>query len=111
MPAWYGLGTALKKIHGESGIEVLRKMYNDWPFFHMMIDNIGQAIAKADLAIAKDYALRKRSEASCKYNKKIEEEYILTENLMLEIIESDRLLEDNKNLHCRYIEENLIWTH
>ena len=34
LPAWYGLGTALKKIHSESGIEVLRKMYNDWPFFH-----------------------------------------------------------------------------
>ena len=31
-------------------------MYREWPFFHMMIDNIGQAIAKADLAISKDYA-------------------------------------------------------
>ena len=99
LPAWYGLGTALKKIHSESGIEVLRKMYNDWPFFHMMIDNIGQAIAKADLAIAKDYALlAKDQKQAVNIIKKIEEEYILTENLMLEIIESDRLLEDNKKL-------------
>ena len=99
LPAWYGLGTALKKIHSEGGIEVLRKMYNDWPFFHMMIDNIGQAIAKADLAIAKDYALlAKDQKQAVNIIKKIEEEYILTENLMLEIIESDRLLEDNKKL-------------
>ena len=56
LPAWYGLGSALDKIYKENGIEVLQTMYRDWPFFHMMIDNIGQAIAKADLSIAKDYS-------------------------------------------------------
>ena len=99
LPAWYGLGTALKKTYEENGIDILRKMYNEWPFFHMMIDNIGQAIAKADLAIAKDYALlAKDQKKASNIIKKIEDEYRLTEDLMLKIIESERLLEDNKKL-------------
>ena len=99
LPAWYGLGSAMNKIYKENGIEVLQKMYNEWPFFRMMIDNIGQAIAKADLAIAKDYAtLAKDQKASNNIIKKIEDEYNLTEQLMLQITKSKRLLEDNKKL-------------
>ena len=99
LPAWYGLGSAMNKIYKENGIEVLQKMYKEWPFFHMMVDNIGQAIAKADLAIAKDYAtLANDQKTATTIIKKIEDEYNLTENLMLQIIESDRLLEDNKKL-------------
>jgi phosphoenolpyruvate carboxylase len=65
----------------------------------MMIDNIGQAIEKADLAIAKDYAtLAKDKETANQIIKKIEKEYNLTEDLMLQIIESERLLADNKKL-------------
>ena len=99
LPAWYGLGSALDKIYKENGIEVLQMMYKDWPFFHMMIDNIGQAIAKADLSIAKDYSTLANDQKTAKeIIKKIETEYNLTENLMLQIIESDRLLADNKKL-------------
>jgi phosphoenolpyruvate carboxylase len=99
LPAWYGLGSALDKIYKENGIEVLQTMYRDWPFFHMMIDNIGQAIAKADLSIAKDYStLAKDQKTSEQIIKKIQEEYDLTENLMLQIIDSERLLADNKKL-------------
>ena len=73
-------------------------MYRDWPFFHMMIDNIGQAIAKADLSIAKDSTLAKDQKTAEQIIKKIQEEYGLTENLMLQIIDSERLLADNKKL-------------
>ena len=99
LPAWYGLGTAMKKIHDESGIEILQNMYKNWPFFHMLIDNIGMAIAKADLSIAKNYAsLANDQKSADKIIKKIENEYKLTEDLMLEIIDSKRLLSDNKKL-------------
>ncbi|MDC3386363.1 phosphoenolpyruvate carboxylase [Gammaproteobacteria bacterium] len=99
LPAWYGLGSALNKIYDEHGIEILQEMYKEWPFFHMMIDNIGQAIAKADLAISKDYAtLANDQDTARKIFKKIEEEYKLTESLMLQIIDTHRLLADNKKL-------------
>ena len=99
LPAWYGLGSALNKIYEKHGIEILQEMYKEWPFFHMMIDNIGQAIAKADLAISKDYAtLANDQETAGKIFKKIEEEYKLTESLMLQIIDTHRLLADNKKL-------------
>ncbi len=99
LPAWYGLGSALNAIYKEQGIEILRSMYKEWPFFHMMIDNIGQAVAKADLSIAKDYAslATDKKKATIIYNK-IKKEYILTEDLMLKILESDKLLTDNKKL-------------
>ena len=99
LPAWYGLGTALNKIYDEKGIEILQEMYREWPFFHMMIDNIGQAIAKADLAISKDYAsLANDQDTAGKIYTKIEEEYKLTESLMLQVIDTHRLLADNKKL-------------
>ena len=99
LPAWYGLGSALNKIYDENGIEILQEMYKEWPFFHMMIDNIGQAIAKADLSISKDYAsLANDQETAGKIFKKIEDEYKLTESLMLQIIDTHRLLADNKKL-------------
>jgi len=65
----------------------------------MLIDNIGMAIAKADLSIAKNYAsLANDQKSADKIIKKIENEYKLTEDLMLEIIDSKRLLSDNKKL-------------
>ena len=33
LPAWYGLGTALAAAREEHGLELLREMERDWPFF------------------------------------------------------------------------------
>ncbi len=58
LPAWYGLGTALGAVIAErpQGLTTLRRMYETWPFFHVLISNIQMALAKADMDIAREYA-------------------------------------------------------
>ncbi|MDX6705000.1 MAG: phosphoenolpyruvate carboxylase [Solirubrobacteraceae bacterium] len=56
LPAWYGLGTALRAAREEHGVELLREMERDWPFFAALISNAEMAFVKVDLDIARRYA-------------------------------------------------------
>jgi phosphoenolpyruvate carboxylase len=56
LPAWLGLGTALAAARERHGIEVLREMAAQWPFFDALLSNAEMGCAKADLAIARRYA-------------------------------------------------------
>lgn len=53
IPAWYGTGTALEQ---STDLDLLRRMYADWPFFRTVIDNMGMVLAKSDIGIARRYA-------------------------------------------------------
>jgi phosphoenolpyruvate carboxylase len=56
LPAWFGLGTALASAREEYGVELLREMERDWPYFAALISNAEMACVKADLDIARRYA-------------------------------------------------------
>ena len=57
LPAWYGLGTrAARRPSSEHGLELLREMREEWPFFAALLANAEMACAKADLAIGRRYA-------------------------------------------------------
>ncbi|MBX3417790.1 MAG: phosphoenolpyruvate carboxylase [Pirellulaceae bacterium] len=58
LPAWFGVGAALDGFAADhpDGLERLRAMYDEWPFFHGMIENAALALAKSDLGIARCYA-------------------------------------------------------
>lgn len=56
LPAWYGLGTALVAARETYGLERLREMDADWPFFAALLSNAEMALSKADLDIARRYA-------------------------------------------------------
>ena len=56
LPAWYGLGTALEHAREQHGVELLRDMERDWPFFAALLSNAEMACVKADLDIAGRYA-------------------------------------------------------
>ncbi len=56
LPAWFGLGTALEHARERHGVELLREMERDWPYFAALISNAGMACVKADLEIARRYA-------------------------------------------------------
>lgn len=55
-PGWFGLGTALSTLSGES-LELLRAEYARSAWFSTVIDNAGQELARARLAITKRYAM------------------------------------------------------
>ncbi len=61
IPSWYGVGHAfehycsLDDCEGE-GLTQLQAMFQDWPFFHALIQNVELDLAKADMGIAEQYA-------------------------------------------------------
>ena len=106
LPAWYGLGSALNKLMNEKNknLNDLKSMYSEWPFFKVLIENIQMALAKADLDIARDYGeLVENRESAKNIINDIEEEYKLTVTMLLEILESDELLSENKKLSLSLI--------
>jgi phosphoenolpyruvate carboxylase len=94
LPAWYGLGTALEAAASAHGLELLREMERDWPFFAALMSNAEMACAKADLSIARRYAALCEAEAVreriwCA----IEEEYARTVQWLVAVGGRRRLLD------------------
>ncbi|MCC6178625.1 MAG: phosphoenolpyruvate carboxylase [Chloroflexi bacterium] len=58
LPGWYGLGTALQEAaeDGRGGLDRLRTMYREWPFFQSLLDNAQISLGTASLAITRRYA-------------------------------------------------------
>ncbi len=59
LPGWFGFGSAVDSLvarRGEAGIELLREMYEGWPFFNTLLSNLDMVLAKSDLHIASRYA-------------------------------------------------------
>jgi phosphoenolpyruvate carboxylase len=55
LPAWLGLGTALRCARERHGLDLLRQMAAEWPFFTSVLSNAEMGCAKADLGIARRY--------------------------------------------------------
>jgi phosphoenolpyruvate carboxylase len=90
LPGWYGLGAGLQVLADEpGGLDRLRGMYAEWPFFTSLVDNAEMSLAKADPLIAGLYLeLGGRPELT----KAIREEFRRARALVLEVTGSDRLL-------------------
>ena len=59
LPGWYGFGSAVEAFRaerGEAGMELLREMAQQWPFFRALLSNLDMVLAKSDIAIASRYA-------------------------------------------------------
>ena len=57
LPGWYGLGTGLAATRDRpGGMDLLREMAAEWPFFRTVIENAELSLAKADMKIAALYS-------------------------------------------------------
>ncbi|TVP87101.1 MAG: phosphoenolpyruvate carboxylase [Thioalkalivibrio sp.] len=58
LPAWYGIGSALEGWRGDDPdrLDLLRRMYAEWPFFRSLLSNSEMALTKADMRTAAEYA-------------------------------------------------------
>jgi phosphoenolpyruvate carboxylase len=57
LPGWYGVGSGLEALQGGAvALPRLREMYENWPFFRLLIDNAEVSLSKADMDIAGVYA-------------------------------------------------------
>ncbi|AZN38389.1 phosphoenolpyruvate carboxylase [Paenibacillus albus] len=97
LPAWYAAGTALQEyVSGDANrMETLRVMYAKFPFFTTLIDTLQNALAKADLQIAKEYAgMIADQEIRDRIFTQIESEYKMTSSLILEITGQAEILDN-----------------
>jgi phosphoenolpyruvate carboxylase len=94
LPAWLGLGSALADARERHGVELLREMTADWPFFATLLSNAEMALAKADLRIARRYvALWDNGEARERIWGLLEAELKLAESELLQVRGNQRLLD------------------
>lgn len=98
LPAWYGFGTAFERYlgaHGEA-LEECRRMYRQWPFFQVLVDNLQMALAKADMLIAEQYsALVSNRDVASRVFREIQEEYARTTETVLKITGQTKILSNS----------------
>ncbi|MGA8332759.1 MAG: phosphoenolpyruvate carboxylase, partial [Mycobacterium sp.] len=101
LPGWYGTGSAVESwvAEDEDRVELLRDLYQKWPFFQTVLSNMAQVLAKSDLGLAAQYAelvddesLRRR------VFDKITAEHQRSINAHKLITGQDNLLADNPSL-------------
>lgn len=105
LPGWYGLGSAIARYVERipNGVDQLRLMYRGWYFFHAMMDNAQQALAKADMAIASCYAdLVADRELRDRVFNQIRDEYDRTREMLL-LVNRQKVLLGNEPVLQRAI--------
>jgi phosphoenolpyruvate carboxylase len=56
LPAWYGFGRGIEQALDQYGAEAVSQMFADWPFGRVLLADIEQSLAKADIDIARRYS-------------------------------------------------------
>jgi phosphoenolpyruvate carboxylase len=95
LPAWFGCGSGLAPILDTAeGLDTVRKLYRDWPFFRSIVENLEMTLAKSSLEIARAYLdLVPDSADPDGHFARIADEHALTTDVVLRIVEADHLLD------------------
>jgi phosphoenolpyruvate carboxylase len=118
LPGWYGLGAALEHFveHGtphspptpHERMTMLHTMWQEWPFFQVLIDNAQMMLAKADMHLARHYAsLVDDGALAEEIHGQIATEYERTCRLICAIAEMDELLGNQRALQQSIQRRNL----
>jgi phosphoenolpyruvate carboxylase len=93
LPGWLGVGTALEALGSSpEGLELLRRMSRQWPFFDDMLAKIEMVCAKADLQIAREYVAQLG--ADVELLQELEAEFQRTVEWVLRVRGTGELLSD-----------------
>jgi len=95
LPAWFGCGSGLAPIvERREGLEQLRRLYHEWPFFRSIVENLEMTLAKSSLEIARSYLDLVPEDADPDgHFARIADEHARTTDVVLRIVEADRLLD------------------
>lgn len=99
LPGWYGFGSAIQAYladHPDDGMDTLKAMYKDWPFFQTLLSNMDMVLAKSNIAIASRYAeLVTDADLRHRVFNRIRTEWQASVDALLTITGQDVLLESN----------------
>jgi phosphoenolpyruvate carboxylase len=98
LPGWFGLGTGLEAAAASAGgLTALRRLFREWPFFAVVLENASLSLAKADRGLATRYLQRAgRPDVT----EVILGEWDRTETMILRVTGEDRLLADRPSLRA-----------
>ncbi len=124
LPAWYPIGATFKRFIAcdpEAHSSLLKEMYQKWPFFENLLDNIQMTMAKADMNIAHlyshlvpDEAIRDRIFDTMKREFELSREMILLITGQKNLLDNDPWLQRSIRLRnpfmdpINYIQVNLL---
>jgi phosphoenolpyruvate carboxylase len=92
LPGWYGLGAGLEAV---GDLALLRRAYQSWPLFTVMLENAEMSLAKTDRRIAGRYLeLGDRPDLT----ERVLDEHARTTAQVLAVTGHGRLLEDRRVL-------------
>ncbi len=94
---WYGFGTAIKQAieKKELSLKQLQQMYEQWPFFRTLLQNIEMVLFKTDMDIAQEYVSLSGEEGAREIFALIREEYERSVRSLLDITGEKSLLDTN----------------
>ena len=101
LPAWYGFGSAVETLceGNPDTLAALREHAQSNPFFQAMLSNMEQVMAKTDITLAENYAGLSESPDKAKVIfGMIKEEYQRSRKALLDLLQTDELLRDNRSL-------------
>jgi phosphoenolpyruvate carboxylase len=102
LPGWYGFGSGVQAFlddEREHRLNVLRRMYRDWPFFRVLLSNMDMVLAKADPSLAERYAeLATDRGRAANIFKTLDTEWKRTVEAVDEIVGTRQRLADNPAL-------------
>ncbi|KAK6157557.1 hypothetical protein DH2020_011805 [Rehmannia glutinosa] len=103
LPVWLGFGAAMKHVIEKDirNLQMLRDMYNGWPFFRVTIDLIEMVLAKGDPGIAALYDKLLVAKDLWPFGEQLRANYQATTNLILQVAGHKELLEGDPYLRQR----------
>ncbi|KAL8506406.1 hypothetical protein ACS0TY_017328 [Phlomoides rotata] len=87
LPVWLGYGAATKHVIEKDirNLQMLKDMYNGWPFFRVTIDLVEMVLAKGDPQIAALYDKILVSEDLWPFAEQLRSKYEATQSLILQV--------------------------
>lgn len=87
LPVWLGFGAAFNRVIQKDGknLNMLKEMYNQWPFFRVTIDLVEMVFAKGDPGIAALYDRLLVSEELQPFGEQLRVNYLETRRRLLQV--------------------------
>ncbi|KAJ8567998.1 hypothetical protein K7X08_020720 [Anisodus acutangulus] len=103
LPVWLGFGAAFKHVIEKDirNLQMLKDMYNGWPFFRVTLDLIEMVFAKGDPGIAALYDKLLVSEDLWPLGERLRSKYEETKSFLLQVAGHKDLLEGDPYLRQR----------
>ena len=108
LPGWFAAGTGLSTfaMKDKRHLDLMRLLYQEWPFFNAIIDNLHMALMKADMQTATAYLALADDQANAeRIFDNIKTEYELTKQMVLSISENKALMDQfprvQESIHYR----------